>query len=132
MKLAYPGPREVSNAFSALRIARHSACTACITCDGLFPPPGIVVVSSDDDSPQSPLDELGQYGSDDEDLSSNYLSTCACGHSVIEHGADQELIGLEEFQRRSRVALRLDELLQVRTSFLCRKALINYLAFYRY
>jgi hypothetical protein len=41
------------------------------------------------------------------------MDTCTCGHDVQEHGADVSEIGTEEFKRRGRVAVRLDELLHV-------------------
>ncbi|KAF7984193.1 hypothetical protein HWV62_15966 [Athelia sp. TMB] len=59
--------------------------------------------------------DLDSYGSDDEDeedSSSGYLSTCICGHGVMEHGADASSLGDTEFKRRGRVAVRLDELLK--------------------
>lgn len=120
MKLAYPGSHEsnkLDNALLALKIARHSSCSSCDVCNGLHPPPGVDVVL-DDIQPQSSLVELGQYGSDDEDTPRPYLEICACGHGVMEHGVDETDVGSEEFLRRSRVAIRLDELLQVRDSLL--------------
>ncbi|PPQ89713.1 hypothetical protein CVT25_014114 [Psilocybe cyanescens] len=95
----------------ALKIARHSPCSRCPTCPGLHPPSGIDVVV--DGQSDSSLGDLGQYGSDDEDdPPSSYLSSCACGHGVNEHNADEKELGRVEFSRRARVAIRLDELLQ--------------------
>jgi len=60
------------------------------------------------------LGDLGQYGSDDEDEEvSSYLEICACGHNVRQHNADEAELGKAEFTRRGRVAIRLDEFLQV-------------------
>ena len=42
---------------------------------------------------------------------------CGCGHGVTAHGADMSAIGNEEFARRGRVAVRLDELLEVSGRF---------------
>ena len=86
-----------------LKIARHSVCTKCNPpCYGLRPPSHV----------QLTLDEhyfLGDPGRD-----AHYLDSCACGHSCIEHGADIDRLGREEFTRKARVAIRLDEFLQVR------------------
>ncbi|KAF9654000.1 Bromodomain-containing protein [Thelephora ganbajun] len=41
-----------------------------------------------------------------------YLSECQCGHDVPSHGADVSVLGRPEYQRRGRVAVRIDELLQ--------------------
>lgn len=46
-----------------------------------------------------------------------YLNECQCGHDVPSHGADVSLLGRPEYQRRGRVAVRIDELLQVRWEF---------------
>lgn len=116
MKLAYPGSHEVTqlnDSLLALKIARHSRCRFCDTCRGLHPPPDSDV-SLDNVPPQSPLGDLGQYGSDDEDTQLPYLDECGCGHGVMEHGVEDIGVGTEEFKRRGRVAIRLDELLQVR------------------
>jgi hypothetical protein len=43
-----------------------------------------------------------------------YLNECNCGHDVPSHGADISILGKPEYQRRGRVAVRIDELLQVR------------------
>ena len=55
----------------------------------------------------------GSDSDDDGELASDYLDRCACGHGVMEHGANISSIGHEEFVRRGRVAVRLDELLEV-------------------
>ncbi|KAG9316293.1 hypothetical protein JVU11DRAFT_2323 [Chiua virens] len=52
-----------------------------------------------------------QYGSDEDDEPA-YLCTCVCGHEVADHGANESDIGRDEFLRRSRLAVRLDEMLQ--------------------
>lgn len=116
MKVWYPGchPFEkLDPSLISLKIARHSPCSLCPNCPGLHPPPGIDVVV--DGHSDSSLGDLGQYGSDDEDdPPSSYLSTCACGHNVKEHHASEHELGKIEFARRGRVAIRLDEVLQVR------------------
>ncbi|KLO16966.1 hypothetical protein SCHPADRAFT_192365 [Schizopora paradoxa] len=83
------------------KIARHSSCTACdAACSGLRPSPIVTVVADDSE-------EL--IGSGDV----QYLSECACGHGLQEHEADEGLLGRDEYIRRARVSIRLDELLSV-------------------
>ena len=116
MKVLYPASYDIPNLREsqlALKIARHSPCSACDVCFGLHPPPDIQVLADDDPTiPNLTLET--QSGSDDEDIPPlAYLETCECGHSVKEHGADETEQGPDEFARRGRVAVRLDELLQV-------------------
>lgn len=103
MKALYPSSHEIPNLSEAalsLKIARHSPCSICTSelCPGLRPPPIFQLV----------LDSEEDY-----DGSESYLSSCQCGHDVTEHGADLSVIDKGEFDRRGRVAVRLDELLQV-------------------
>ncbi|KAF8635220.1 hypothetical protein AX17_003996 [Amanita inopinata Kibby_2008] len=116
MKYAYPASNvqyALNDPQLALRIARHSPCRVCNTCSSLHPPPNVDVVLDSTRQLQShSLGHLGQYGSDDEETPFAYLATCACGHSVTQHSADEAAIGRSEFLRRGRVATRLDELLQ--------------------
>lgn len=97
----------------SLKIARHSSCSVCGTCTGLRPPRDVDVVL-DDSKANSYMGGLEQYGSDDDDEMTQYLDTCMCGHGVREHGTDASELGGDEFKRRGRVAVRLDELLKVR------------------
>ncbi|KAF7321801.1 Histone GCN5 superfamily [Mycena kentingensis (nom. inval.)] len=111
MKLQYPASNDqdsLSDQLLALKIARHSACTACNSCPGLHPRPEWHVVL-DDSSPSGSLADFDGDASDDE---TSYLNACGCGHDMYYHGADQPHLGREEFVRRARVAIRLDELLQ--------------------
>ncbi|KAF9222716.1 hypothetical protein BS17DRAFT_735616 [Gyrodon lividus] len=114
MKLSYPSTTDTpfTDAALTLKIARHTPCSACDTCSGLRPPPGSEVVLGDDDGHKSSLGDLNQYGSDEEDEPA-YLDNCICGHDVGDHGANEAVIGREEFSRRGRLAVRLDEVLQV-------------------
>ncbi|KAF8514236.1 hypothetical protein BU17DRAFT_52800 [Hysterangium stoloniferum] len=82
----------------ALKIARHSRCPKCEDCTGLRPKSGLLVaLDSDFENGISPQP--------------NYISHCRCGHSVAEHASSEE-VSSEEFERRGRVAVRLDELLE--------------------
>ena len=117
MKYAYPAAvAELSNdppLALALRIARHSPCDAC-PCRRLQPPHDAHIFLDASQPVQThSLDHLGQYGSDDDEISPDYLDVCECGHSVPQHGADETTVGRLEFLRRGRVATRLDEQLQV-------------------
>jgi hypothetical protein len=115
MKVAYPhshDPDKLESPLLSLKIARHSPCSICLNCLGLHPPLKVDVVL--DGHSDSSLGDLGQYGSDDDDEElSSYFETCACGHDVKAHNANEIELGRSEFARRGRVACRLDELLQV-------------------
>ncbi|KAF7790346.1 hypothetical protein EIP86_001301 [Pleurotus ostreatoroseus] len=102
MKALYPNsddPSKLSESALALKIARHSPCSICTAdiCPGLRPPPIVQLV----------LDSVEDY-----DGSESYLSSCSCGHDAIDHGADLSEINQNEFARRGRVAIRIDELLK--------------------
>ncbi|KXN91016.1 hypothetical protein AN958_03083 [Leucoagaricus sp. SymC.cos] len=117
MKALYPASNILDNLTStqrALKIARHFPCSLCNnTCSGLQPSLGIKPVL--DESPFQGLFGLGDYGSDDDDEANgplSYLEFCQCGHDVKYHGANEAELGSNEFTRRARVAIRLDELIQ--------------------
>ncbi|KAI0812557.1 hypothetical protein BC629DRAFT_1671417 [Irpex lacteus] len=102
MKALYPTSHEIPKLPEpalALKIARHSPCSICTAeiCPGLRPPPIVQLVLDSDE---------------DYDGSESYLSSCGCGHDATDHGADLGEIERTEFNRRGRVAVRLDELLQ--------------------
>lgn len=83
----------------ALKIARHSHCSRCDDCFGLVPDETVTVIldtALDDNTLEIP----------------SYITGCRCGHSVRDH-AVLEHISSEEYARRGRVAIRLDELLDV-------------------
>lgn len=114
IKVAYPaaGDRaDLSDSLLALKIARHSPCTRCPSvCSGLQPPLGYKVVT-DDRMEHDDFDDL--FGdSDDEGSSgppSSYLEMCSCGHDVSAHNADLRSLDRQEFERRGKVAIRIDE-----------------------
>jgi histone acetyltransferase len=115
MKRLYPSSADIPSLTQpqlALKIARHSPCSACDSCTGLRPPADVEVVL-DEAIASSSLGNLEQYGSDDDNAITHHLELCTCGHGVQEHGADVSEIGTEEFNRRARVAVRLDEILHV-------------------
>lgn len=102
MKALYPTSHHIPSLPDdalALKIARHSPCSICTAefCSGLRPPPMFELVPDSDES----------Y-----DGSESYLSSCSCGHDAEDHGANLSEIGQDEFARRGRVAVRIDELLQ--------------------
>lgn len=103
MKYLYPTSHDIpslSESAMALKIARHSPCSICTAeiCNGLRPPPVMQLVLDSDE---------------DYDRPDSYLSSCSCGHDASDHGADLSVISRTEFKRRGRVAVRIDELLQV-------------------
>lgn len=110
MKVLYPASHDIprlSQELLALKIARHSRCSSCSSCSGLRPPPDVEVALDSEIQPES--QEHSAHGP--------YLQLCSCGHDVLAHGADPSSIGVEEFARRSRVAVRLDELLEVSSCY---------------
>lgn len=104
----YPSSRDLaslSREALSLKIARHSPCSECEDCYGLAPEhPVNVVLDSEWDAAAS--------------RSVGYLTTCRCGHDVGDH-ASLEDITAEEISRRGRVAIRLDELLEVSIGIKC-------------
>ncbi|CCM01133.1 uncharacterized protein FIBRA_03181 [Fibroporia radiculosa] len=105
MKVLYPASHEIpklSDDLLAIKIARHSTCLACSSCPGLRPPPGASVALDLDALPET------------DGGAAQFLDSCACGHGPADHGAEKDSLGKAEFIRRGRVAVRLDELLQVR------------------
>lgn len=97
----------------ALKIARHSRCSECEKCTGLRPPLGTALVLDSDQQDKQSLGALAQYDSDEDEGDSKYLKYCACGHGTEKHGADEARLGKDEYTRRAKVAIRLDELLSV-------------------
>jgi hypothetical protein len=47
----------------------------------------------------------------------SYLRLCGCGHSPQQHGANAAAVDEEEYTRRAKLALRIDEHLEVRLPF---------------
>jgi histone acetyltransferase len=122
MRALYPASHNINELDDnklSIKIARHAPCGSCTSCTGLHPPLGYNVVLDSDVNDE--VDRmLSHYGVDsDDEGDTQYMDICGCGHGIIHHGADKKVLGEEEFKRRGRAAVRLDELLQVRgTMFL--------------
>jgi hypothetical protein len=117
MKSLYPAEHKITlltQPAIALKISRHSHCAIC-SCPHLRPASGVQVFL-DDAQPPKQVDQPLKY-----------LDSCDCGHDVPSHGADVSKVGEKEYARRSRVAVRLDEILQVctRSSVSCSGLLIS-------
>lgn len=100
MKALYPTQHRIpllSQLALETKIARHSRCSIC-SCSGLRPPNNVELILDDTQPPNESL---------------QYLDRCQCDHDASAHGADAESLGKQEHARRGRVAVRLDELLQV-------------------
>jgi hypothetical protein len=116
MKVLYPASNQLpqlSESTLALKIARHSRCSACTTCPGLRPPPG-TTVALDGSEDLDDVDQMLLSSAVPDETLGQYLDFCVCGHARSKHGADKGGLGAEEFARRARAAVRLDELLEVR------------------
>ncbi|KAL4250023.1 Histone acetyltransferase GCN5 [Abortiporus biennis] len=117
MKVIYPSSNDIpsipDNAL-ALKIARHSSCTACPpgACRGMRPPPGFRLITDAEAAMELELAALTEYGFEEDEVPAQYLEVCSCGHGLVEHEANESILGSEEYARRGRVAVRLDELLQ--------------------
>lgn len=106
---------DLSEGQQRLKIARHSACQGgpsassssraqSVDCDchGLRPPSGLRVKSLSIKTNSAASLDAGQWGWD----------TCRCGHSLESHGLVDDNEGEDEFRRRAKVAVRMDELLE--------------------
>lgn len=106
----YPAVSEdfqsLSTSSRCIRIARHSHCSAC-GCRGLHPPDGIPIILDDSDEYQDAVDQAEQADIPTDD---GFWMLCACGHGWDEHGAGTD-VSAAEMARRTRVAMRIDELL---------------------
>lgn len=133
-KVLYPASNDLLNHPDAasIKISRNCHCVVCENCSGLRPGPNVKLVRDDDSSERETalINDLVGYGSDDEDGASgsgdgelSYISACRCGHGVKEHGADESVLGEEEFARRSALAVRIDEHLEVGFSVPCHHSL---------
>lgn len=121
-KALYPSSSNLSihpNAAS-IKIARNLHCTVCEDCSGLRPGADVELVRDDDTTERENalINDLVGYGSEDDeggDVNSGlgYISQCRCGHGIKDHGADESVLGEEEFARRSALAVRIDEHLEV-------------------
>ncbi|KAG8906716.1 histone acetyltransferase [Tulasnella sp. 403] len=106
----YPAVSENIDALStsarAIKVARHSSCSACV-CRGLHPPESIPVVLDDSEDYQ---DAIGQAEQADIPTDDGFWMICTCGHGWDEHGAGTD-VSVAEMRRRTKVAMRIDELL---------------------
>ncbi|KAH7339367.1 hypothetical protein B0J17DRAFT_358311 [Rhizoctonia solani] len=92
----------------SIKIARHSSCLEC-ECTGFHPPEGCaVVINNGSVEAQAALDEAEESMEVTEE---GYWRMCACGDGIEDHGNGVD-VGPEEIQRRARVAIRIDELLE--------------------
>lgn len=99
----------ISYGAQCAKIARHSECASC-SCSGLHPQPDWVAVADDSDEVN---DVLAAAGSEEGLTDEGFLAYCACGHPVEDHGCDHAMDS-EEFNRRVRLAVQIDALLEVR------------------
>jgi histone acetyltransferase len=100
--------RELDDAAISAKIARHSRCDLC-DCRGLNPPNDVTVLLEDDSEAfevrlRDPLPDHPDY----------YPGLCRCSHKSLYHGNHDHATS-EERTRRAKVAIRLDELLAVRS-----------------
>ncbi|CAE6446458.1 unnamed protein product [Rhizoctonia solani] len=92
----------------SIKIARHSRCLEC-ECTGFHPPEGCaVVINNGSVEAQAALDEAEESMEVTEE---GYWRMCACGDGIEDHGNGAD-VGPEEIQRRARVAIRIDEILE--------------------
>lgn len=106
--VCYPGKHDLSSISKdeiSLKIARHSNCASC-NCSGLRPSSNLRVVLCPTALSTEPED-------------CPLLSSCSCLHGVADHGNPIDRISESERTRRAKVAVRLDELLEVRGVVTC-------------
>ncbi|KAI0048276.1 hypothetical protein FA95DRAFT_1460781, partial [Auriscalpium vulgare] len=114
MKVLYPASNnraKLSDDQISLKISRYIHCSLCTDCTGLHPSSSLELVR-DDRETDNYLTDLAGYGSDDDDGPVDYLQLCDCGHEPRQHGANEAELDHDEFERRVRVALSLDEHLE--------------------
>ncbi|CAE6434711.1 unnamed protein product, partial [Rhizoctonia solani] len=105
-----PASQPVDFTFDAcsIKIARHSNCSEC-ECTGFHPPEGCaVVINNGSVEAQAALDEAEESTEVTEE---GYWRMCACGDGIEDHGNGTN-VGSEEIERRARVAIRIDEILE--------------------
>jgi len=97
---------DLSQAARCAKVARHSRCSAC-HCSGLQPPDPWQIVIDDSEDAQDAI-ELAEQSEAPTD--EGFWMCCICGHGWDEHGAGMD-VPTREMERRTRVAMRIDELL---------------------
>ncbi|KAF8608588.1 Bromodomain-containing protein [Ceratobasidium sp. AG-I] len=91
----------------SVKIARHSNCSQC-DCPGWHPPEGCaVVIANGSVEAQLALDEAEESTEVTEE---GFWRMCACGDGIEDHGNGAD-VGPDEIERRARVAIRIDEIL---------------------
>ncbi|KAG8773551.1 histone acetyltransferase [Ceratobasidium sp. 428] len=95
----------------SVKIARHSNCSEC-ECRGWHPPEGCtVVIANGSLEAQAALDEAEELAGQVTDITQDgFWRMCACGDGIEDHGVQD--ISQEEIERRGRVAIRIDEILE--------------------
>ncbi|TCD62923.1 histone acetyltransferase [Steccherinum ochraceum] len=117
-KVLYPSSHDIPNLSEAAlqaKIARHSPCSSCppeASCHGLRPQTDFEPVLDSEYHQENLFADFTDDVFDIDETQPEYLAICSCGHSAAQHGADKDTIGSDEFARRGRVAVRLDELLE--------------------
>ncbi|KAG8890427.1 histone acetyltransferase [Tulasnella sp. 332] len=110
LSFLYPAPTAdistLSNPARSIKVARHTHCSAC-TCQGLHPPDHIPVILDDSEDYQEALEQADQA---EVPTDEGFWMLCECGHGWDEHGAGMDVPSIE-MTRRTRVAMRIDELL---------------------
>lgn len=108
----YPSAVEDANHISygaqCAKVARHSDCASC-SCQGLHPQPDWQAVADDSDDANDVLAAAAE--NNDTLTDEGFLTVCACGHGVEDHGCDTVP---EEFGRRAALAVQIDALLEAR------------------
>ncbi|KAG8742715.1 histone acetyltransferase [Ceratobasidium sp. 414] len=96
----------------SVKIARHSNCSQC-ECRGWHPPEGcMVVIANGSAEAQAALDEAEELAGQVTDImEEGFWRLCACGDVIEDHG---NLVDVppDEVERRARVAIRIDEILE--------------------
>ncbi|KAG8987280.1 histone acetyltransferase [Tulasnella sp. JGI-2019a] len=97
----------LSNPARAIKVARHTHCSAC-NCQGLHPPAHIPVILDDSEDLPEALEQADQAEAPTDE---GFWMICECGHGWDEHGAGMD-VSMTEMVRRTQIAMRIDEILE--------------------